>query len=130
MMMKKPLMSLKKTSGSEGQAMTYEDKLGAALDAVEREGRYRVFADLKRRVCKFPKADVMTPTEGRPITVWCSNDYLGMMGQHPNVLADSTGWGQHMRSPANPRSYSHLDTCPGVPSMVCIHGTHRRGRQD
>ncbi len=86
MMMKKPLMSLKAIPGSEGQAMTYEDKLGAALDTVKREGRYRVFADLKRRQGNFPKADVITSTDARPITVWCSNDYLGM-GQHPKVLA-------------------------------------------
>jgi 5-aminolevulinate synthase len=66
--------------------MTYEKKLGDALDAVKREGRYRVFADLKRQRGAFPKADVVTGPETRSITVWCSNDYLGM-GQHPKVLA-------------------------------------------
>ncbi|MGB4865401.1 MAG: 5-aminolevulinate synthase [Hyphomicrobium sp.] len=66
--------------------MTYDDKLGAALEAVKREGRYRVFADLKRRRGLFPKADVQTGVDSRPITVWCSNDYLGM-GQNPKVIA-------------------------------------------
>jgi 5-aminolevulinate synthase len=66
--------------------MTYEKKLGDALDAVKREGRYRVFADLKRQRGSFPKADVTQGATSRPITVWCSNDYLGM-GQHPNVIA-------------------------------------------
>ncbi|MGQ0457734.1 MAG: 5-aminolevulinate synthase [Hyphomicrobium sp.] len=66
--------------------MTYEQKLAAAVDAVKREGRYRVFADLKRRRGAFPKADVFRDAEPRAITVWCSNDYLGM-GQHPSVVA-------------------------------------------
>ena len=66
--------------------MTYEQKLNDALDAVKREGRYRVFADVKRRRGSFPKADVITSSAAKPITVWCSNDYLGM-GQHPLVTA-------------------------------------------
>lgn len=66
--------------------MTYDEKLGDALEAVIREGRYRVFADLKRKRGDFPKADVVNGAETRPITVWCSNDYLGM-GQHPAVIA-------------------------------------------
>jgi 5-aminolevulinate synthase len=66
--------------------MTYDKKLGDALDAVKREGRYRVFADLKRQRGAFPKAEVTQGAESRRITVWCSNDYLGM-GQHPNVIA-------------------------------------------
>ncbi|MFN0217569.1 MAG: 5-aminolevulinate synthase [Hyphomicrobium sp.] len=66
--------------------MTYEQKLAAAVDAVKSEGRYRIFADLKRRRGAFPIADVYREAEQRPITVWCSNDYLGM-GQHPKVTA-------------------------------------------
>lgn len=66
--------------------MTYDEKLGDALEAVIREGRYRVFADLKRKRGDFPKADVVNGSETRPITVWCSNDYLGM-GQHPAVIS-------------------------------------------
>ena len=72
--------------GSENLPMTYEQKLSEAVDAVKREGRYRVFADVKRRRGAFPKADVVQGEAAKPITVWCSNDYLGM-GQHPKVLA-------------------------------------------
>jgi 5-aminolevulinate synthase len=66
--------------------MTYEQKLADAVEAVKREGRYRIFADVKRRRGAFPRADVVKGEAARPITVWCSNDYLGM-GQHPAVLA-------------------------------------------
>jgi len=66
--------------------MTYEQRLSDALAAIKREGRYRVFADLKRRRGSFPNADVFSGVEPKPITVWCSNDYLGM-GQHPKVVA-------------------------------------------
>ena len=66
--------------------MTYEEKLDAALENIKREGRYRVFADVKRRRGSFPEADVITGAGSRPITVWCSNDYL-CMGQHPDVVA-------------------------------------------
>jgi 5-aminolevulinate synthase len=66
--------------------MTYEQKLADAVEAVKREGRYRVFADVKRSRGAFPKAEVLKGEATKPITVWCSNDYLGM-GQHPSVLA-------------------------------------------
>jgi 5-aminolevulinate synthase len=66
--------------------MDYEHQLTEALNAVKREGRYRIFADVKRKRGAFPKADVLKGEEPSPITVWCSNDYLGM-GQHPKVLA-------------------------------------------
>ena len=67
--------------------MDYAQKFRAALKAVHCEGRYRVFADLKRRRGAFPRAEHF-PGEGssHPITIWCSNDYLGM-GQHPAVIA-------------------------------------------
>ena len=72
--------------GSGNLLMTYEQELADAVEAVKREGRYRIFADVKRRRGAFPRADVIKGAAAKPITVWCSNDYLGM-GQHPAVLA-------------------------------------------
>ena len=66
--------------------MNFERTLQQRLEALHREGRYRVFADLKRRRGFFPVGDHFTATGPREVTMWCSNDYLGM-GQHPKVLA-------------------------------------------
>jgi 5-aminolevulinate synthase len=63
--------------------MDYEGFFKQRLDALHAEGRYRLFADLERRCGRFPRAyDHRIAAE---VTVWCSNDYLGM-GQHPPVL--------------------------------------------
>src|ERR1700736_379100 len=64
--------------------MDYEGFFRERLDALRAEGRYRVFADLERRCGRFPRA--FDYRIGAEVTVWCSNDYLGM-GQHPAVLA-------------------------------------------
>src|ERR1700751_4591640 len=64
--------------------MDYETLFKERLDALHAEGRYRVFADLERRCGRFPRA--FDHRIGAEVTVWCSNDYLGM-GQHPAVLA-------------------------------------------
>ena len=65
--------------------MDYQGKFDEALEALTLEGRYRIFADILRRRGEFPSAVHHTGKGSRPITVWCSNDYLGM-GQHPAVL--------------------------------------------
>ena len=66
--------------------MNYQGQFEEALGALTLEGRYRVFADILRHRGEFPSAVHHTPDGMRPITVWCSNDYLGM-GQHPAVLS-------------------------------------------
>src|SRR5246500_3230023 len=63
--------------------MDYETLFKERLDALHAEGRYRVFADLERRCGRFPRS--YDHRIGAEVTVWCSNDYLGM-GQHPAVL--------------------------------------------
>jgi 5-aminolevulinate synthase len=64
--------------------MDFDTFFKERLDALHSEGRYRVFADLERRRGRFPRA--YDHRLGAEVTVWCSNDYLGM-GQHPAVLA-------------------------------------------
>ena len=66
--------------------MDFDTLFNAQLDTLKKEGNYRIFAELERNCGAFPRArchDVDTPDE---VTVWCSNDYLGM-GQHPKVIA-------------------------------------------
>ena len=65
--------------------MNYESVFQDKLDCLKKEGRYRVFAELERHVGEFPRAWHHTPEGLRPITIWCSNDYLGM-GHHPAVI--------------------------------------------
>jgi 5-aminolevulinate synthase len=64
----------------------YRARFRETLAGLKRENRYRIFADILRRSGAYPEADLYGGHEPRPITVWCSNDYLGM-SQHPKVVA-------------------------------------------
>jgi 5-aminolevulinate synthase len=67
--------------------LNYDQIFENAIDRLHAEGRYRVFVDILRNKGKFPNARCFAGHNGpKPITVWCSNDYL-CMGQHPKVIS-------------------------------------------
>ncbi|HCP82100.1 MAG TPA: 5-aminolevulinate synthase [Octadecabacter sp.] len=66
--------------------MNYTDFFTGELDRLRDDGNYRVFADLQRKRGSFPQALNRDGAEKRDVTIWCSNDYLGM-GQHGDVLS-------------------------------------------
>lgn len=67
--------------------MNYKHLFNQAIERLHDEGRYRVFIDILRNRGSYPNARCFAGHNGpKPITVWCSNDYLAM-GQHPKVIA-------------------------------------------
>jgi len=66
--------------------VNYDQIFDQAIERLHSEGRYRVFIDILRNKGMFPNARCFAGHNGpKPITVWCSNDYLAM-GQHPAVI--------------------------------------------
>ena len=75
------------TDASAPERVDYSRVFASAIDRLHAEGRYRVFIDILRNKGAFPNARCFAGHNGpKPITVWCSNDYLAM-GQHPKVIA-------------------------------------------
>ena len=72
---------------TQSRPLDYSHVFTQAIDRLHAEGRYRVFIDILRNKGMFPNARCFAGHNGpKPITVWCSNDYLAM-GQHPKVIA-------------------------------------------
>ena len=78
-------LRLMTTTGPAG--VHYSGVFTQAIDRLHAKGRYRVFIDILRNKGAYPSARCFAGHNGpKPITVWCSNDYLAM-GQHPKVIA-------------------------------------------
>jgi len=72
---------------TQAARVDYSRVFTQAIDRLHAEGRYRVFIDILRNKGAYPNARCFAGHNGpKPITVWCSNDYLAM-GQHPKVIA-------------------------------------------
>ena len=65
--------------------MDFETHFRSQLEDLKAEGNYRVFAELQRKCGAFPQVRHYSADGEDEVTVWCSNDYLGM-GHHPDVV--------------------------------------------
>ena len=70
---------------TKSSASAYDIYFESALDKLKQEARYRVFTEIERQTHLYPQALWHHPDGPRPITLWCSNDYLGQ-GHHPAVI--------------------------------------------
>jgi len=66
--------------------MNFQEIFKEQIEQLKAEGNYRVFAEIERKQGSFPVANNYNKDSTQEVTIWCSNDYLGM-GQHPDVLA-------------------------------------------
>src|SRR3954464_10997337 len=73
-------------AAEKGSALDYDRIFRSAIERLHEEGRYRVFIDILRTKGQYPNARCFGGNGPKPITVWCSNDYLGM-GQNAAVVA-------------------------------------------
>ena len=107
--------------------MDYARAFVKALQRVKDEGRYRVFADIRRNRGQFPSARHFAAAGPRQITVWCSNDYLGM-AQHPAVIAamhealDTAGAGSGGTRNISGTSHYHVEL---EAELADLHPPHR-----
>ncbi len=93
--------------------MKFDSLFNQQIDALKEEGNYRIFAELERRVGEFPKAKCHDDEAPDEVTVWCSNDYLGM-GQNAKVrqamkdAIDSCGTGAGGTRNISGTNHEHL----------------------
>ena len=76
----------------------YQAAFTDAVEKVKSEGRYRVFADLKRIRGEFPRATWTSPEGERDVTVWCSNDFLGQGQNTAQAFVTLKDWSERPRS--------------------------------
>jgi 5-aminolevulinate synthase len=102
----------------------YEAAFAGIRTRLEDEGRYRVFIEVERDRARFPRAVWHAPDGARDVTVWCSNDYLGM-GRHPEVVSamaetartSSAGAGGTRNISGNSRALCALEA-----EIAALHG--------
>ena len=106
--------------------MDYDALFTEQLDRLKSDGNYRIFAELERQCGSFPRAKSHDPDAPDEVTVWCSNDYLGM-GQHPVVrnamkdVIDSCGCGRAGRA-----IYRHKSSSFIVGTRTCRSARQRK----
>lgn len=104
--------------------MDFDALFTEQLGALKEEGNYRIFAEMERQCGAFPQARNHRDGASRDVTVWCSNDYLGM-GQHPDVVsamvdtvqACGTGAGGTRNISGTTRQHLSLET-----ELADLHG--------